>query len=154
MIKTSKYISFFVKDLLVACGFLMVVAAIVLALSVTEMIHGSLLLQLFLGASAFTCFRYALVNTHEVAKRVQTISFYIFFILADVFVILWLWLFATGPRMLDHEVLVPFIIVILVIKSMVYTMMHLDGKREARQLNQKLNEYNLHGKESQVNKSK
>ncbi|AIQ57596.1 hypothetical protein [Paenibacillus borealis] len=144
MIKTGKYLSFFVKDLLVACGFLTVLAAIVLALNSTETVHGSLFVQLFLGASAFTCFRYALVNTHEVEKRVQTISFYIFFILADVFVILWLWLFADGPLM-DKGVLVPFVIVILVVKTMVYTMMHIDGKREAKQLNQKLDEYHKGG---------
>lgn len=144
MIKTGKYLSFFVKDLLVACGFLTVLAAIVLALNSTETVHGSLFVQLFLGASAFTCFRYALVNTHEVEKRVQTISFYIFFILADVFVILWLWLFADGPLM-DKGVLVPFVIVILVVKTMVYTMMHIDGKREAKQLNQKLDEYQKGG---------
>lgn len=145
MIKTSKYLSFFVRDLLTACGFLSVLAAVVLALNATDTINSSLFLQLFLGASAFTCFRYALVNTYEVEKRAQTISFYIFFILADVFVILWLWLFATGPRMLDSGVLVPFVIVVLVIKTMVYTMMHIDGKREAKQMNQKLNEYNKGG---------
>lgn len=144
MIKTSKYLSFFVKDLLVACGFLTVLAAVVLALSSTETISGSLLVQLFLGASAFTCFRYALVNSHEVEKKAQTISFYIFYILADLFVILWLWLFADGPLM-DKGVLVPFVIVILVVKAMVYTMMHIDGKREARQLNQKLVEYKKDG---------
>lgn len=132
------------KDLLVACGFLTVLAAVVLALSSTETISGSLLVQLFLGASAFTCFRYALVNTHEVAKTAQTISFYIFYILADLFVILWLWLFADGPLM-DKGVLVPFVIVILVVKAMVYTMMHIDGKREAKQLNQKLDEYKKDG---------
>jgi hypothetical protein len=140
MIKTSKYISFIVKDLFVACGFLTVLTAVVLALSSTETINGSLLVQLILGASAFTCFKYALVNTHEVEKRAQTISFYICYILADVFVILWLWLFATGPLM-DKGVLVPFVIVVLVVKSMVYGMMHIDGKREAKQLNQKLDEY-------------
>lgn len=62
------------------------------------------------------------------------------FILADVLVILWLWLFTDGPLM-DKGVLVPFVVVILVVKSMVYAMMHIDGKREAKQLNQKLNEY-------------
>jgi hypothetical protein len=36
---------------------------------------------------------------------------------------------------------VPFVIVVLVVKSMVYGMMHIDGKREAKQLNQKLDEY-------------
>lgn len=59
--------------------------------------------------------------------------------------ILWLWLFATGPRLLDNGVLVPFVIVILVVKTMVYTMMHIDGKREAKQLNQKLEEYKKDG---------
>ncbi|MEK5033384.1 hypothetical protein MKY96_18160 [Paenibacillus sp. FSL R7-0302] len=144
MITTRKYVSLFVKDLLVACGGLMVLAAVVLALNSTEMIRGSLLVQLFLGASAFTCFRYALVNTYEVDPKVQTISFYLCFILADVLVILWLWQFADGPLM-DKGVLVPFVIVILVVKSMVYAMMHIDGKREARQLNQKLNEYKQGG---------
>lgn len=144
MITTRKYVSLFVKDLLVACGGLMVLAAVVLALNSTEMIRGSLLVQLFLGASAFTCFRYALVNMYEVDPKVQTISFYLCFILADVLVLLWLWLFADGPLM-DKGVLVPFVIVILVVKSMVYAMMHIDGKREAKQLNQKLNEYKQGG---------
>lgn len=144
MITTRKYVSLFVKDLLMACGGLMVVAAIVLALSSTEMIRGSLLVQLFLAASAFTCFRYALVNMYEVDPKVQTISFYLCFFLADVLVIVWLWLFADGPLM-DKGVLVPFVIVILVVKSMVYAMMHIDEKREAKQLNLKLDEYKRSG---------
>lgn len=144
MITTRKYVSLFVKDLLMACGGLMVVAAIVLTLSSTEMIRGSLLVQLLLAASAFTCFRYALVNMYEVDPRVQTISFYFCFILADVLVIVWLWLFADGPLM-DKGMLVPFVIVILVVKSMVYAMMHIDEKREAKQLNLKLDEYKRSG---------
>ncbi|MNO10424.1 hypothetical protein D3C81_2342870 [compost metagenome] len=47
---------------------------------------------------------------------------------------------------MDRGILVAFILVILVVKGMVYAMMHIDGLKEAKRLNEKLSEYGHGGK--------
>ncbi|MRN52947.1 DUF3021 domain-containing protein [Paenibacillus monticola] len=138
--KISKYLSYMLKDFLIASGFLTVIAAIVLALSSSGTIQASLLGQIVLIAAAFTCFKYALVNTHELGKKAGIISFYVCFIMADVFLILWLWFFSSR-QIFDRDLLLSYTVVILLVKGVVFTMMHMDGQNEAKQLNQKLSEY-------------
>lgn len=81
-----------------------------------------------------------MIDTPELGKRAQRISFYICFVLADVIVIAWLWFFSSS-QVMDREILVAFVLVILVVKGMVYAMMHIDGLKEAKRLNEKLSEY-------------
>jgi hypothetical protein len=143
--KVSSYISRIAKDFLIACGCLSILSALVLTLSSAETMNPSLLWQIILAASAFTSFKYALIDTPELGKRAQRFSFYICFVLADVFVIAWLWFFSSS-QVMDRGILVAFILVILVVKGMVYAMMHIDGLKEAKRLNEKLSEYGHGGK--------
>jgi len=69
------------------------------------------------------------------------ISFYICFIMADIMIILWLWFFSTS-KIVDTNLMICYVIVILVVKRLVYAMIYSDGYKQAKQLNEKLNEYN------------
>ncbi|WP_143192182.1 DUF3021 family protein [Paenibacillus helianthi] len=144
MMKTGKFVSCILKDLFAACGCVTILVAIVLTLNSTGSVRTSILWQIIMAAAAFTCFKYALVSTQGLSKHAQTLSFYICFVLGDVFVILWLWLFSSGPFR-EKGLLLPFVITVLVIKGMVYAMLHIDGKKEAKQLNEKLSEYQSGG---------
>ncbi|WP_379153953.1 hypothetical protein [Paenibacillus sp. sgz5001063] len=143
--KTGKFVSYMVKDWLAACGCVTILVAIVMALSSTGSVKASILWQIILLASAFICFKYALVSTPGLGQKAQTLCFYICFVLADVYVVIWLWLFSSGPFR-ENGRLLPFMITILVVKGMVYAMLHIDGKKEAKQLNEKLNEYQSGGR--------
>ncbi|MNC27398.1 hypothetical protein D3C75_755690 [compost metagenome] len=109
-------------------------------MSLTKTINSSLLWQITLAASAFISFKYALIDTPELSKKAQLISFYVFFLLADVFIIVWLWFFSTG-QLIEKGILIPFIIIILIVKLAVYTMQYVDGRKEAKLLNEKLSAY-------------
>lgn len=144
--KTSIYVSRIMKDFFVACGCLFIITEIILAMSVTQTIHSSLLWQITLAASAFISFKYALIDTPELSKKAQQVSFYVFFLLADVFIIVWLWFFSTG-QLIEKGILIPFVIIILIVKLTVYTMLYVDGRKEAKLLNEKLSAY---GKEDET----
>ncbi|WP_178021765.1 hypothetical protein [uncultured Paenibacillus sp.] len=140
--KISKYLSYFIKDWFMASGGLTVITAIYLSLSSTERISASWLWQIMIAASAFTFYKYALVNKYEpeLSKKAQMISFALCYALAAVMLLMWLWLASPNP-MMDTEQLLMLIAVILVIKGLVYAMMFIDGHKQANQLNQKLSEY-------------
>jgi len=136
----KKYLMSLLKDFIVASGYLMILVLIILTLTSTDTIKTSLLCQIILMASAYTFFKNALINTHdELGKKAQMITFCICFVLADVMVVLWLWFFSSSHNM-DSSLLIAYIIVILLVKGLVYAMMYSDGQREAKQLNEKLNE--------------
>lgn len=138
--KTSNYVSSIMRDFFVACGCLFILTEVILAMSLTKTINSSLLWQITLAASAFISFKYALIDTPELSKKAQLISFYVFFLLADVFIIVWLWFFSTG-QLIEKGILIPFIIIILIVKLAVYTMQYIDGRKEAKLLNEKLSAY-------------
>ena len=138
--KLSKYLMFVLKDFIVACGSLMILVLLILTLNSIDTINTSLLWQIVLGASVYTFFKNALVNTHELEKRTEMITFCICFVLADVMLLLWLWFFSANSNM-DSGMLVAYLIVIVSVKGLVYAMMYSDGKNEAKQLNEKLSEY-------------
>ena len=139
--KINKYLGCFFKDLLTACGALMIIVSLFLMTHSTEIIKTSLLWQIILIASAYTFFKFAFVNKYELSKKAQLISFTICSTLADIMVVLWLCLFSPG-KITDKNLIVIYIIVIFIVKGAVYTMMYLDGHKQAKQLNEKLGEYN------------
>ncbi|MDQ0196635.1 hypothetical protein [Paenibacillus wynnii] len=138
--KVKKYLMYLLKDFIVSSGCLMIITLIILTLTSIDTIKTSLLWQIVLIASAYTFFKNSLVNTHELGKKTQMITFGTCFVLADVMVILWLWFFSTGNSM-NSSLLVAYIIVILLVKGLVYAMMYSDGQKEAKQLNEKLSEF-------------
>lgn len=144
--KTSEYLWCMLKDFFAASGCLMVMVAIYLGIYSIKTISVSLLCQMILVALAYIFFKYALANKYELGKKAQMISFSICFILADVMILIWLFFFSTG-KIMDINLMIIYFVVILVVKGAVYAMMYIDGQTQAKQLNEKLREYNKGGNE-------
>lgn len=138
--KISKYLMCFLKDLFATCGFLMIIATIFLEIYSVKISNTSLLWQILLIASAYTFFKFALVNKYELEKNAQLISFCVCFILADVMVILWLVFFSPG-KLVNTDLIIIYIAAVLVVKGGVYAMLYSDSHKQAKRLNEKLNEY-------------
>jgi len=136
----SKYLKCIVKEFIEATGSLMVITIIFLTIYSKEIIKVSLLWQIILISLAYTFFKFAFVNKYELGKRAQTLSFTICSLLADIMIILWLWLFSPG-KIANIELMIIYIVVVLIVKGMVYIMMCIDGNKQAKQLNEKLSEY-------------
>ncbi|WP_410511941.1 hypothetical protein PaeBR_18090 [Paenibacillus sp. BR2-3] len=144
--KISKYLLCILKDFLIACGGLMIIVAMYLSLYSPETMNASLLWQIALLASAFTFYKYALVNTLELGKKAEMISFFSCAALANIMIIIWLWFFSTNTR-IDKDIFVPLILVVFIVEVLVHGMMYMDGQKEAKQLNEKLNDYKKGGSE-------
>ncbi|MBB6218326.1 FlaA1/EpsC-like NDP-sugar epimerase [Anaerosolibacter carboniphilus] len=138
--KMRKYLEHFLKDFFVACGCLMIIVTIFMEMYSVETMKASLLWQIILGASAYTFYKYAFATKYELGKKAQLICFSISSTLADVMIVLWLFLFSPG-RVTDKNLLIIYIIVILAVKGLVHAMMYIDGQTQAKQLNEKLSEY-------------
>ena len=128
------------KDFFTACGCLMVLMAIYFGLySITE-INTSFLFQIIIIALSFTFYKVAFINKFELKEKANIINFSICTTLADIMIIVWIWLFS--PRnIIDNENIVGYIIIIFVVKAVVFAMMYINGREEAKELNEKLNEY-------------
>lgn len=142
----SQYLKHFLKEMCNACGCLMFAASIFFGVNNIDTIKTSLLWQIIIIASAYTLFKFAFVNNLDLGKKDQLILFTIYSTLADIMVILWLCLFSPN---IDSNLIILYIIVILIVKGAVFTMMYIDGQKQAKQLNEKLNEY----KNDNVNKN-
>lgn len=129
------------KDIFQASGCLLIIAAILLGANSIEIINTSLLWQIIIIALAYTLYKFAFANNLDLGKRDQLISFTICSILADIIVVVWLWLFTQPVPAVDNELIIIYIIIIIVVKGAVYAMMYTDGQKEARQLNERLGEY-------------
>jgi hypothetical protein len=138
--KISKYLGYILKDFFAAYGCLMVSVVIYLGIYSVETISTSLLFQIILAASAYTFFKFALVNKYELGKKAQMISFSICFVMGDVMVLIWLWFFSPG-KIMDKNLIIIYFIIILVVKGAVYAMMYIDGQTQAKKLNEKLRDY-------------
>jgi predicted neutral ceramidase superfamily lipid hydrolase len=139
--KISEYLGYILKDFFLAYGCLIAFAALCLNIYSIGAVDTSLLCQLMLAASSYTFFKFALVNKYELSKTAQMISFYICFILADMMILIWLWFFSPG-KIMNRELTIMYFIIILVVKGGVYAMMHIDGRAQAKKVNEKLSEYN------------
>lgn len=135
-----EYLKSMVKDFITACGFLMVLMAIYLGLySITE-ISATFLYQIIIISLAFTFYKFAFINKFELKEKANIINFSICTTLADIMLIVWIWLFS--PRnIIDNENVVGYIIIIFIVKAVVFVMMYINGREEAKKLNEKLNEY-------------
>lgn len=139
--KYKECLKHLLKDIFQASGCLLIIAAMLLGANSIEIIDTSLLWQIIIIALAYTLYKFAFANNLDLGKRDQLISFTICSILADIIVVLWLWLFAQPVPAVDNELMIAYIIIIIVVKGAVYAMMYTDGQKEARQLNEKLGEY-------------
>lgn len=138
--KISKYLTCMLKDFFMAYGCLAIIASIFLGIYSLETMRSALLWQLILIAAAYTLFKFAFANKYELPKKAQLVNFTLCSILASIMVVLWLFLFSPS-KMMDKSLLLMYVSVILVVKGAVYAMMYADGHKQAKQLNEKLNEY-------------
>ena len=136
--RLSQYLKHFLKDTFTASGCLMMIAAIFSGLNSIETIKTSLLWQIIVIASAYTLFKFAFVNNLDLGKKAQLIVFIICSTLANIMVVLWLYLISPN---IDSNLIIMYIIVILIVKGAVFAMMYIDGQEQAKQLNEKLSEY-------------
>jgi len=136
--RLSQYVKHLFKDIFKACGCLMIVASIFMGINSIETMKTSLLWQIIIIASAYTFFKFAFLNNLDLGKKNQLIVFNICSTLADIMVILWLYLFSFN---MDNNLVIIYIVVILIAKGAVFAMMYIDGQKQAKQLNEKLSEY-------------
>lgn len=136
--RLSQYLKHFLKDTFKASGCLMIITVIFLELNSIETIKTSLLWQIIVIASAYTFFKFAFVNNLDLGKKAQLILFIICSTLANIMVVLWLYLISPN---IDSNLIIMYIIVILIVKGAAFAMMYIDGQEQAKQLNEKLTEY-------------
>jgi len=144
--KTNKYLMCLLKDFFTTCGCLILITVSILAVYSIKTINISLLWRVILVASAYTFFKFALVNNYELGKKEQMLNFFICFTLADVMIIILLCFLAPGKSN-DLSHIMVYAITIILVKGLVYAMIYSDGKTQAKQLNEKLIQYKNHGSE-------
>lgn len=137
--KINKIFTYILKDFFITFGCVMLLVSIILGINSMEIIRTSILWQVILISSALTLFKNAYVNKFELGKKGHLINFTICSTLADIGIVLWLSLFSPG-KINDNNLLVIYISIVLIVKVAVYTMMHIDGQNQAKQLNDKLNQ--------------
>ncbi|GFP74733.1 DUF3021 domain-containing protein [Clostridium fungisolvens] len=138
--KINEYLKFMLKDFLKAFGFLMIVVTIYFSSNSITVIETSLLWQIILLSLGYVFFKFAFVNKYDLDKKAQNINLFVCSTLADVAILLWLWLFSPN-RAVNSNTMILYAIIIFSVKVLVFSMMHIDGKTQAKQLNEKLNEY-------------
>jgi len=136
--KKSEYFKNLVGDFFKAYGCLMVVSSIFLWANSLEIINTSLLWQFVIIAAAYTFFKMAFVNSLDLGEKNQLTVYTISSTLGDLMVILWLGLFSPN---VDNNLITLYIIMIVLVKGAVFAMMYIDGRRQAKELNEKLNQY-------------
>lgn len=136
----SKYFKKFLKNLFVACGCLITIVAIFSGIYSTEIIKNSLLWQIILGALAYSFLKLAFVNKDELGEKVQMMFFIVSLSLSEIMVLLWLWFFGPG-KIMNTNLIIVYILAIIIVKGFVYRMMHLNGEKHAKLINEKLIEY-------------
>lgn len=131
------YLGHLRKDFFTACGYLTGAAAIFLALNSVTVISTTLLWQIVLTALAFTLFKFAFVNQYGLDDRAQMYSYFICALLADIALAVLLNYFSPGG---EHNLsgFLTLILVFLVMKALVYPMMYMNAKEQAREFNHKL----------------
>ncbi|MBK1810021.1 DUF3021 domain-containing protein [Clostridium sp. YIM B02505] len=138
--KISEYLKIMLKDFFKAFGFLMIIVTIYLSSNSITILGTSLLWQIILLSSGYVFFKFAFVNKYDLDKKTQNINLFICSTLADVVILVWLWLFSPN-RAVDSSTMILYAIIIFSVKVLVFSMMHIDGQAQAKQLNEKLNEY-------------
>ena len=138
--KINEYLGDFFKEFLAACGFLTIVSAVFFEASSKDAIITSMFWQIIIGASVYSFFKFAFTNKYNFQKKLQLMNFTIFSALADIMIILWLYLFSTN-RFVNRSLIAIYIIAILGAKAFVYVMMYINDKTQAKQINEKLKDY-------------
>lgn len=134
----GQYVKPIVSDIFKACGCLLIIMALLLGINSSEIIRPVLLWQIIVLAVAFALFKVAYTNPYDLTGKRQLIVFSLCTLLADILLVLWLSMVSPST---DSSLILPYLVVILLVKGVVFAMMYVDGEKEARRINQKLSEY-------------
>lgn len=138
-----KFISYFknsLKDFFISSGFLMVIITMISGIYSEETIRTSLLFQIMLFSLAYVFLKLAFMNKNEMSKKVQLIIFNVCLTLSELMILLWLLFFSPGKAM-NIELILIYIFALVIVKVLVYTMMSINGEKEAKLINEKLIKY-------------
>ncbi|EKQ54727.1 MULTISPECIES: hypothetical protein [unclassified Clostridium] len=137
------FISYFknsLKDFFISSGFLMIIITMISEIYSNETISISLLFQIMLFSLAYVFLKLAFTNKNEMSKKVQLIIFNVFLTLSELMLLLWLLFFSPGKAM-NNELILAYIFALIIVKVSVYTMMSINGAKEAKLINEKLIKY-------------
>lgn len=143
--KVGQYVGFLVKDFLLACSCVLIVVLLALPLGSVEVVRASSLWQIVFAGAIYALVKNAFIETHELGRRAQIVSFFVCSTLANIIGVFWLWRFAPGT--MSGGLALGLLIAILIVKGGTYAMMHADGRREAKQVNERLQAYRRGGEE-------
>lgn len=138
-----KFIGYFkssLKDFFISSGFLMILITTISAIYSKKTIETSQLFQIMLFSLAYVFFKLAFINKNEINKKVRLITFNVFLTLSELMILLWLLFFSPG-KVMNINLLLAYIFALVIVKFLVYTMMSINGEREAKLINKKLIQY-------------
>lgn len=138
--KLISYFKNFLRDFFISSGFLTIIIAMISGIYSKETISTSLLFQIALFSLAYVFLKLAFMNKNKMSKKVQLIIFNVFLTLSEVMILLWLLFFSPGKAM-NIELILVYIFALIIVKASVYTMMSINGEREAKLINEKLIKY-------------
>jgi Ca2+/Na+ antiporter len=89
---------------------------------------------------AYVFFKLAFINKNDINKKVRLITFNVFLTLSELMILLWLLFFSPG-KVMNINLLLAYIFALVIVKFLVYTMMSINGEKEAKLINEKLIKY-------------
>ncbi|ALB45094.1 MULTISPECIES: DUF3021 family protein [Clostridium] len=134
------YLKNSLKDFFISSGFLMILITTISAIYSKETIETSQLFQIMLFSLAYVFFKLAFINKNDINKKVRLITFNVFLTLSELMILLWLLFFSPG-KVMNINLLLAYIFALVIVKFLVYTMMSINGEREAKLINKKLIQY-------------
>ncbi|OVE65816.1 DUF3021 domain-containing protein [Clostridium diolis] len=134
------YLKNSLKDFFISSGFLMILITTISAIYSKETIETSQLFQIMLFSLAYVFFKLAFINKNDINKKVRLITFNVFLTLSELMILLWLLFFSPG-KVMNINLLLAYIFALVIVKFLVYTMMSINGEREAKLINEKLIQY-------------
>lgn len=134
------YLKNSLKDFFISSGFLMILITMISAIYSKETIETSQLFQIMLFSLAYVFFKLAFINKNDINKKVRLITFNVFLTLSELMILLWLLFFSPG-KVMNINLLLAYIFALVIVKFLVYTMMSINGEREAKLINKKLIQY-------------
>jgi Ca2+/Na+ antiporter len=134
------YLKNSLKDFFISSGFLMILITTISAIYSKETIETSQLFQIMLFSLAYVFFKLAFINKNDINKKVRLITFNVFLNLSELMILLWLLFFSPG-KVMNINLLLAYIFALVIVKFLVYTMMSINGEKEAKLINEKLIKY-------------
>ncbi|MBE6086451.1 MAG: DUF3021 family protein [Clostridium beijerinckii] len=134
------YLKNSLKDFFISSGFLTILITTISAIYSKKTIETSQLFQIMLFSLAYVFFKLAFINKNDINKKVRLITFNVFLTLSELMILLWLLFFSPG-KVMNINLLLAYIFALVIVKFLVYTIMSINGEKEAKLINKKLIQY-------------